>query len=57
MLPMYEGLDHWGYVVAAYAINVAAIGGMVLWSVLAMRAAVARRSAAREQRSDAPHSR
>lgn len=46
---MREGLDHWPFVLAAYALAI--VGTLVLtgWSWLAMRRAEARREKARER--------
>jgi heme exporter protein D len=46
---MHEGLNHWTFVFAAYAIGVAGTALLVLSSVLAMRRAETRRDRAREQ--------
>ena len=45
---MREALDHWNFVVAAYAIGIGGTLAMVAWSWLAMRGAEARRDKARE---------
>lgn len=44
---MYEGLNHWGFVIASYAIGVVGTAVLVLSSLLAMRRAEARRDRAR----------
>ena len=44
---MREQLDHWPFVVAAYAIAVTGTLAMVLWSWLAMRRAERRRDESR----------
>lgn len=44
---MYEGLNHWGFVIASYVISVAGTAVLVLSSLLAMRRAEARRDRAR----------
>lgn len=44
---MYEGLNHWGFVIASYVISVVGTAGLVLSSLLAMRRAEARRDRAR----------
>jgi heme exporter protein D len=46
---MYEGLNHWTFVIAAYAIGVAGTAVLVLSSVMAMRRAETRRDRARDQ--------
>lgn len=46
---MAEGLNHWGFVLAAYVLGVLGTGGLVLHSWLAMRAAEHRRERARGQ--------
>lgn len=46
---MSEGLNHWPFVIASYAIGVGATLGLVIWSWLAMRRAEARRDRSREQ--------
>jgi hypothetical protein len=43
-----EGLDHWGFVIAAYTITVGAAALLAASSWLAMRRAEARRDRARE---------
>jgi hypothetical protein len=45
---MREGLDHWGFVIAAYALAIGGTALLVLTSWLAMRRAEARRDRARE---------
>ncbi len=44
---MYEGLNHWTFVTASYAITVAGTALLVLSSLLAMRRAEERRDQAR----------
>jgi hypothetical protein len=44
---MREGLDPWPFVIAAYALGVAATLALVAWSWWTMRAAERRRGAAR----------
>ena len=44
---MREALDQWTFVVAAYAVTIAATLALVGWSWLAMRAAEGRRDAGR----------
>ena len=44
---MREALDQWDFVIAAYAIGIAAIAIMTGWSWLAMRRAERRRDAVR----------
>lgn len=44
---MNEGLDHWPFVIAAYAIGVVGTLVMTAWSWLAMKRAEARRDAAK----------
>lgn len=46
---MYEGLNHWTFVIASYAIGVLATGTLIGWSWLAMRRAEARRERSRER--------
>ncbi|MDE2412628.1 MAG: heme exporter protein CcmD [Sphingomonadales bacterium] len=46
---MHEGLNHWTFVIAAYAVGVAATGALITWSWLAMRRAEARRERSRER--------
>ncbi len=46
---MYEGLNHWTFVIASYAIGVGGTGLLVIWSWLAMRRAEARRDRSRER--------
>ncbi|MBB3988800.1 hypothetical protein [Croceicoccus naphthovorans] len=47
---MSEGLNHWPFVIAAYAIGVIGTLGMVAWSWIAMRREEARRDKVREQK-------
>ena len=44
---MRENLDHWPFVLAAYAITMLATAAMVVWAWLSMRRAEARRDKAR----------
>lgn len=44
---MSEGLDHWGFVIAAYAITAGGTALLVAASWIAMRRAEARRDRAR----------
>jgi nucleoside recognition membrane protein YjiH len=44
---MREALDQWDFVIAAYAISVAATLALVVWSWLAMKRAEKRREEAR----------
>ena len=44
---MREALDHWDFVIAAYAIGVGALVLLIVWSWQAMRKAEARRDEAR----------
>ncbi|MBN8500819.1 MAG: hypothetical protein J0M19_06680 [Sphingomonadales bacterium] len=44
---MAEGLNHWGFVYASYAITIAGTAALVVSSWLAMRRAEARRDMAR----------
>jgi nucleoside recognition membrane protein YjiH len=44
---MREALDQWDFVIAAYAISVAATLALVVWSWLAMKRAERRREEAR----------
>jgi heme exporter protein CcmD len=46
---MREGLDHWPYVIAAYAVAVVATLAMVGWSWLAMRRAERKREETRRK--------
>lgn len=40
---MYEALDQWDFVIAAYAVGIAGTLGMVAWSWMDMRRAEAKR--------------
>ncbi|WP_200943050.1 hypothetical protein [Altererythrobacter sp. Root672] len=44
---MREALDHWDFVIAAYAVGVLGTLALVAWSWLSMRAAESRRDRAR----------
>jgi hypothetical protein len=44
-----EGLNHWSFVIAAYAIAVAGTGVLIATSWIAMRRAEARRDRSRER--------
>ncbi len=44
---MREALDHWDFVIAAYAVGVIGTLALVAWSWLSMRAAEKRRDEAR----------
>ena len=44
---MREALDHWEFVIAAYAIGLGALVLLIVWSWHAMRKAEARRDEAR----------
>lgn len=46
---MYEGLNHWTFVIASYAIGVGATALLAGWSWMAMRRAEARRDRSRER--------
>jgi hypothetical protein len=46
---MYEGLNHWTFVIASYAIGVGATGALIGWSWIAMRRAEARRERSRDR--------
>lgn len=46
---MSEGLNHWTFVIASYAIGVGGTAALVGWSWLAMRRAEARRDRSRER--------
>jgi hypothetical protein len=35
-------MNHWPFIIAAYAITIVGTGGMTLWSLIAMRRAEAR---------------
>ncbi|HEX4846566.1 MAG TPA: hypothetical protein VFV30_00355 [Novosphingobium sp.] len=47
---MYEGLNHWGFVIASYVLTVGGTGALIAASLMAMRRAEARRDAARDNR-------
>lgn len=40
---MREALDQWNFVIAAYAIGLLSLGGLIIWSWLGMRRAEARK--------------
>jgi heme exporter protein D len=46
---MREGLDQWEFVILAYAVGLAAMVAMVVWSWMAMRRAETRREKTRER--------
>jgi len=46
---MREGLDHWPFIWAAYALGIVGTAILVLWSWLGMRLAEARRDRSRER--------
>ncbi len=46
---MRAGLNHWDYVIAAYALGIGATMALVAWSWLAMRRAEKRRERSREK--------
>mgnify|MGYP000621717757 CR=1 FL=1 len=46
---MREGLDQWDFVLASYGVGLVAIAALVIWSVIAMRRAEARREASRRK--------
>lgn len=46
---MREGLDHWPFILAAYALGVGATLALVWHSLAAMRRAEARRERSRDQ--------
>ena len=46
-LPMHEGLNHWAFVYAAYALGIGGTAALVLHSWAAMRRAEARRERSR----------
>ena len=46
---MREALDHWNFVIAAYAVTVAATLALVGWSWLAMRLAERQRDEGRRK--------
>ena len=46
---MRESLDHWPFVIAAYAIGIIGTLALVAWSWLAMRRAEARREEAKRK--------
>ena len=46
---MREALDQWNFVIAAYAVTIAATLALVGWSWLAMRAAERRRDQGRRK--------
>ncbi|MFM2302087.1 MAG: hypothetical protein RLZZ84_1823 [Pseudomonadota bacterium] len=46
---MHEGLNHWHFVIAAYALGIGGTALLVGWSWIAMRRAEARRDRSRER--------
>ncbi len=46
---MHEGLNHWTFVIAAYALGVGGTALLCAWSWIAMRRAEARRDRSRER--------
>ncbi|MFC0589033.1 hypothetical protein ACFFF7_06370 [Novosphingobium aquiterrae] len=46
---MREGLDHWTFVIAAYAVGITVTAVLAGWSWLAMTRAEARRDRSRER--------
>lgn len=46
---MREGLDHWPFVLASYALSIGGTVLLVAWTWLVMRRAEARRERSREQ--------
>lgn len=46
---MREGLDHWTFVIAAYAIGIVGTALLVGWAWVGMRRAEARRDRSRER--------
>lgn len=44
---MREGLDHWTFVIAAYAIGVVGTLGLVAWAWISMKRAEAKRDSAK----------
>jgi hypothetical protein len=46
---MREALDQWNYVIVAYAVTIAGLLAMVLWSWLSMKRAEARREKAKRK--------
>ncbi|WP_228243265.1 heme exporter protein CcmD [Porphyrobacter sp. GA68] len=46
---MREALDQWDFVIAAYAVTVAGLALLLVWSWLSMRSAERRRDAARDK--------
>ena len=46
---MREGLDQWSFVIAAYAVTIAATLALAGWSWLTMRVAEGRRDAGRKK--------
>lgn len=46
---MREALDHWPFVIAAYAVGIGGTLALVAWSWLSMRAAERRRDRSRER--------
>ena len=46
---MREALDHWPFVIAAYAIGSIALGALIAWSYTAMRIAEKRREQMRRK--------
>lgn len=50
MMPMYESLNHWSFVVPSYAVTLLGTGLLIAQSWRAMRRAEARRDDARRER-------
>ncbi|WP_144039814.1 heme exporter protein CcmD [Novosphingobium sp. TH158] len=46
---MQENLDHWSFVIAAYAIGLVGVLGLTAWAWISMRRAEARRDRSREK--------
>lgn len=46
---MREALDHWPFVIAAYAVGIGGTLALVAWAWLSMRAAERRRDRSRER--------
>ena len=52
MMPMYVGLNHWGFVIPSYAVTLIGTGLLIVQSWRAMRRAEARRDTARQERAE-----
>ncbi len=49
-MPMYEGLNHWGFVIPSYAVTLIGTGLLIVLSWRAMVRAEARRDNSRRER-------